>query len=54
MVVVDIYNGQSGAPIYNSSNKVYGIHTRGDSSNNSGRRFTSTLVKAFKDKGWCN
>ena len=51
---LDTYNGQSGAPIYNSSNKVYGIHTRGDSSNNSGRRFTSSLVKAFKDKGRCN
>ena len=49
---IDTYGGQSGAPIY-SSDTVYGIHTRGMWRENGGRRFTSSLVNAFKEKGWC-
>ena len=49
---IDTYEGQSGSPVYNSGNVSYGIHTRGTQTENSGRRFTATLLKAFKQKGW--
>lgn len=51
---IDSYNGQSGAPLYNSSNVVYGIHNKGYSSYNQGRRLTSALVNAFVNNGWCS
>lgn len=51
---IDTYKGQSGSPIYNSSNVVYGIHNTGGSSYNTGRRLTSALINAFVDNGWCS
>ncbi|MDP9937171.1 glutamyl endopeptidase [Paenarthrobacter nicotinovorans] len=40
---MDTYGGQSGAPVYNSSNTIVAIHTNGGSSN-SGTRITPTLA----------
>ena len=51
---MDTYNGQSGAPVYNSSYVVYGIHNKGYSTYNQSRRLTSALVNAFVDNGWCS
>lgn len=51
---IDTYNGQSGSPVYNSSNVVYGIHNKGFSTYNQACRLTAVLVNAFVDYGWCN
>ncbi|WP_017197979.1 serine protease [Arthrobacter sp. M2012083] len=40
---MDTYGGQSGAPVYNSSNTIMAIHTNGGSYN-SGTRITPTLA----------
>lgn len=40
---MDTYGGQSGAPVYNSSNTILAVHTNGGSSN-SGTRITPTLA----------
>lgn len=40
---MDTYGGQSGAPVYNSSDTIVAIHTNGGSSN-SGTRITPTLA----------
>lgn len=51
---IDTYGGQSGSPVYNSSNVVYAIHNKGNSSYNKGRRLTSALVNSFVNNGWCS
>lgn len=40
---IDTNDGQSGSPIYNNSYEAVGIHTGGNSTNNSGTRITSSL-----------
>ncbi len=39
--------GQSGGPVYNSSKVVWGIHTTGGSTTNSGVRLNSTITSAI-------
>ncbi|MCK4551568.1 MAG: trypsin-like serine protease [Tenericutes bacterium] len=49
---VDTYTGQSGAPMYDSNNIVWGIHTKGGNVfiNNSGRKIDETLYNYLQEK----
>lgn len=52
---IDTYRGQSGSPIYNSSNQVLGIHCQASDlyDYNLGCRITPTMIDLFMIKGWC-
>ncbi|MCD8018115.1 MAG: trypsin-like serine protease [Clostridiales bacterium] len=51
----DTEKGQSGSPVYNDSNVVYGIHHGGRNKNcNTSRRITKSLFNSLKKKGVIN